>query len=53
MTDNVKDYLERLDRLAEAIETKNLYLAEDIAYGLAYDLSNDIATQELHNEETD
>ena len=53
MTDNVKEYIERLGRLAEAIETENLYLAEEIAYDVAFDLSNDIATQELHNEETD
>lgn len=41
MTDKVKEYLERLGQLAEAIEAGNGYMAAELAYDLSVDLGND------------
>lgn len=51
MTDRVKNYLERLAHLAEAIEAENWNRADTLAHSLACDMESEALNQELDNGE--
>lgn len=51
MTDKVKEYLERLGQLAEAIEAGNGYMAAELARELSVDLEIDTTLGTFEDEE--